>query len=1207
MLKANEKSISMSKGTRCLRCDRPCDANVEFCDECRDILRASFRQEPVASASRSGDDAISPSATKNISAVLEVAKADETREGECEAQGEIAHPSEQAPRPQPGVKSPITPHPPVLESLPDSALQAMTRLNEAAQRMAEGEPGRHKRLPRPSRLAPFHDISSEIRRESTPLPKFSTPRSQHDLRDSEALETLVTGQNGHKHIPSSDEGARAPEAEWPDMWPWFDNEDEGRDGEDTWAGRTDPLITRHKPNSVESALIEEEDIQRALSEDIPTNHLPIRIVPRKSRKLRMAFFALAIFAVLALAIDGILLSVVFEHPHSQAGTSSGLSAPSLKLATNFVNVISQAQPVQLQILNFTRNTSVQLTHDIQEPVQMSSGSSLVPLGASGTANVTIEVTPDWGPGFHLIVAEDIVTRYTASATLQVFGKAKTKPAHLEIGVSTQRLDFGANYEGVNSTMPLKLSNSGSGSITWSASSHQSWLILSPNQGMFNQSQTIQVAVQRNLAPKVYNGTITFFSNVGPPQKIAVSMTVEKLPPNPGPVLSLSPAALSFTAVDGSQQPQSQTLTINNPGSQPLNWSLKATSNTTASTMVAIAHALGGTGNWLSANILSGNVPTQSSQQITVSVSSSDLLPGAYTGTLTFSATGALDSQQTVSVSLTVQPHCGLVTTTGFLPFTVVQGKVNSSSQALGLSATESCNSQPQPVNWVSQVSSPGWLTVSPGSGQLKGINSQFLSVSVNATGLAPSTYYGYIVFTAQNSTQTVFVRLQVQAAPSPTATEPVMTASPLNLNFSYTQGQPNPKGQVVTITNNGNGSLRWSTSALQIATTWLGVSPTGGIVQPGQSGAVTINVDTSNLSPGTYAGLVTLNGSDTSGKSASGSGQVVSVNLVVQPPCTLTQPSSSSLAFTGVQGGPNPISQTVLITGTGNCTWPLVLNPTVSTNASWLKASANSSNINGNGQSASFTIGPGANYNTLAAGTYTGQVTIAATDSAGTLAQGSPQTISVALTVLPPCTLSAPSLTSLSFTTVAGASSTTPQSVSLHESGTCSRPVTYSVTGTSWLTLSQPAPDSGSGSSLSVNVNATGLAAGTLTGSITITATDSNGARVLGTQTIAVTVTVTPATGIITGTVYACSGIAPVCTTPTPLPGASITVFNSLGTQVAMVTADATGAYALPSLPIGAYTVTITGTDSGGTSYSGTALALVITGDATINFQIFPG
>jgi hypothetical protein len=1203
VLKANEKSISMSKGSRCLRCDRPCNANVEFCNECREILRASFRQEPLISALRGTNDVPSSSSGASVSAALKVAE-DEEEHVEHRVQDEQADealPAEQKLRAQSSVKSPITPHPPVLESLPDSVAQAMTRLNEAALRIAEVEPGRNKRLPRASRLSPFRDISSEIRRESTPLPKFKTPRNQHDLKDSEELDTLVTGQNeqeGHKHIPSSDQGAIAPETAWPDLWPWFDTDDEGRDGEDTWAGRTDPLITRHKPNSAEAARIEEEDIRRAISEGVPTNLLPIRF-PRKPGRLRMAFFALAIFAILALAIDGILLSVVFEHPHAQPGVPNGPSAPSLKLATNYVNISDQPQSVQLQILNFPRRTSVQLTHDIQESVQTSGKSSLVPIGTSGSANVTIEVTPDWGPGFHVVVAEDIQTRYTASATLQVFTAQTTKPAFLAI--DAKQLDFGAQYEGVNTTRSLQLSNDGSGSITWSASSHQSWLVLSPNQGMFNRSQTIQVAVQRDLPPKDYTGTITFYSNVGPPEHISVTMGVSKLPSNPGPVLSLSPAALSFSTVDGSTQPLSQTLTISNPGSKPLDWALTATSSTTSSTMVAIAHALGASGNWLLADSQSGTVQAQSSEQINILISSSALLPGTYTGTLDFSAPGAIGSLQTVSVSLTVQPHCGLVTTTGFLPFTVVQGTANSGSQSLGLNATESCGGT---VNWVSQVSSSGWLTVSPGSGQLKGITSQFLSVSVNATGLAPATYYGYIVFTAQNSTQTVFVGLQVQAAPSPTATAPIMAASPLNLNFSYTQGQPNPKGQVVTITNNGTGPLKWKTNPQQFGNIWLSASPSGGSVSPDQSGTVTINVDTSKLSPGTYAGQVTLYGTDINGKQASGSGQVVSINLVVQPPCTLTQPSSSSLAFTGVQGGTNPISQTVLITGTGNCTWPLVLSvPTPSAN--WLSVIANSSNINGNGQSASFTIGPGASYDTLKANTYSSQVTIAATDSAGTLAQGSPQTISVTLTVLPPCTLSAPAPASLSFTIDQGATSTTAQKVALHTSGTCALPVTYTASGNSWLTLSQPAADSGSGSSLSVNVNATSLLAGTITGAIAITANDSNGNSL--TSTIPVTVTVVTST--ISGIVYACTGVAPACgTTPTPLPGASITVINVLNATVATVTADATGAYIIPSLPDGAYTLTITGTDSGGTHYSGTGLALTVTGTATgVNFDVFPG
>ena len=84
-----------------------------------------------------------------------------------------------------------------------------------------------------------------------------------------------------------------------------------------------------------------------------------------------------------------------------------------------------------------------------------------------------------------------------------------------------------------------------------------------------------VAAQRtNLRPGDYNkGIITLSSNVGAPEQIQVVMTVKPLPPNAGPVLSLIPAVMSFTTTDGNTQPLTQKLTINNPGSQTLYWSL----------------------------------------------------------------------------------------------------------------------------------------------------------------------------------------------------------------------------------------------------------------------------------------------------------------------------------------------------------------------------------------------------------------------------------------------------------------------------------------------------------------------------------------------------------------------------------------------------------------------------------------------------------
>jgi carboxypeptidase family protein/BACON domain-containing protein len=448
----------------------------------------------------------------------------------------------------------------------------------------------------------------------------------------------------------------------------------------------------------------------------------------------------------------------------------------------------------------------------------------------------------------------------------------------------------------------------------------------------------------------------------------------------------------------------------------------------------------------------------------------------------------------------------------------------------------------------------------------------------------------------------VMVTLTVQKPPAPGA--PVMSAAPLNLNFSSTSGQPNPKGQVVTITNTGASALYWSTTATQIGPTWLSASPTGSgavPVAPGQSEQLVVNINTSQLSPGTYAGQIGLFGRDSHGNPASGSGQVVSINLVVQPACTLTQPSSSALAFSSVQGPYDPISQTVLITGTGNCAWPLTWTATSS--APWLVIQPPSNSIKASGQSSSFSVQPDPAGKMLAAGVYTTSITISATDSAGTVATGGPQTISVTLTVSPPPCLPvvAPAL---AFTAAQGQASPT-QSVPLSESGGCSRPVSWTAgTSSAWLTLSSPPPDTGSGSLLTVTVNSAGLQAGTDTGTITVSATDGNGNAVGAPQTITVTLTVTP-TYSVSGTVFACQ---PGCISSAPLPGATIAVFNTNG-LVETVTADASGNYIIPNLSPDSYTVNISGTDANNVSYSTTGIPLPVVSSNTtgIALDVFPG
>jgi hypothetical protein len=966
---------------------------------------------------------------------------------------------------------------------------------------------------------------------------------------------------------------------------------------DNWANQTDPLLSRHFPNSAESARIEEEDMRRAVAEGISTAPFPTYHRPRKLSRLRIVFIALAIIAVLAMLVDAILLSFVFNHSHHTSNAPVG--PPSLTLSSNQA---SNGQTVKVTISHFTPQTKVLLTHDIQEPVQTTSGSAIILIGSDGNATTSVIIDDTWGPGFHLLFAEDISTRYTASATLQIINAGPTPPPRLVI--QNTSIDLGTAYQGANTIQNVTLLNAGGGSITWTASSSKAWLQISPPQGMFSKSQTIVIAAQRTgLKPGNYSGTITFTSNVGnQPPAIHVSMTVKQLPPNAGPVLSLTPAVLSFVTSDGNPQTQAQNLTISNPGSQTLNWSVSLSDSSNQSSQNALFHMLGSKANWLSTNLSSGTIQPGSSASILVRVQSQSLLPGTYLGTLVFTGHGVIDSPQTVSISLTVQPHCGLVISPAGLSFIAVQGQGNPSNQALNLSLTNSCDGST--VTWHA-IPSNSWLAVAPASGQLRGAMSSVASVGINLNGLAPRTYYSQITFVVGQSTQTVAVQLVVQPTPPPA--EPIMSASPLNLNFSNTQGQPNPSGQIVTIANNGSGPLKWNTSVNQLASSWLYAAPSGGTVAPKQTGQVTVSVDTSLLTPGTYVGQVILDGKDIGGHEASGSPEIVTINLVVQPPCVLTRPSSSALTFSYTQGGTAPSPQNVTFTGTGSCAWPLSWITTPSPLPAWLSLGPSSGSIKASGDISTMQVS--VNTTGLQPGTYTQPISISATDSSGAHAQGSPQTLTVTLTVLQPCSLQ-PLPASLTFTAVQGQPpSPSTQTFSISETGGCSYPVSWTAVGdpgsSTWLSIFPTnGSDGGSGSTVTVTISSTNMPPGTYNGQITVSATDSNGVVVQGTpQPIPVTLTITAS---ISGTIFACTGSPPSCSSSQPLAGATVTLVSN-GNAIQTVISDASGNYTFTQVAFGTYTITVSGSGNGG-QYNGISSPLTVSGNIVgFDIDVFSG
>jgi hypothetical protein len=915
---------------------------------------------------------------------------------------------------------------------------------------------------------------------------------------------------------------------------------------------------------------------------------------------------MVLLALLALTIDGLLLAFAFN----RAGRSlTPAGPPTLVLSTNIVDA---DRSVSLQLIHFTPLTAVALTHDVQETLLTTAGVSALTTDASGGAIATFTVSHTWGPGFHLIVAEDVATRYTASAMLQINGGGPSRPPHLLLDAPL--LNLGNSVQGTDTVQPVLLRNAGNGSISWSASSDQPWLLVAPPQGMFSQGQTIEVASQRSaLPPGEYNGSITLFSNVGAPQKLAVHMTVRALPPDAGPVIALVPPLLSFTTTDGSSAPLVRMVTLSNPGQQMLRWSLHSspTASTTMQNMLASTAEGQQAGQavalpaplapWLSSDLNSGSLAPGQSVQLRLTAHSQNLLPGAYMEPLTFSSapgSPAFDTPQVIEAMLTVQPHCGLLTSTDTMAFTAVKGQSNPSSHALTFKATSSC---PGSVLAWRAWPSAGWIVANPTSGQVRGTESSVTSISVNTANLAAGKYRGQVTFEAGKGTQTVLIQLNLQPTPPPSA--PIMGASPLSLNFSTIQGQANPTGQVITITNNGGSPLKWRSAVTQLNTNWLGAIPSGGVVPPGQTGQLTVNVTTATLTPGDYPGQITLSATDMRGSPASGSPQTISINLVVQPPCTLAPPSQSTLLFSATAGGASPLAQIVNLTGTGSCTWPLQWDTSVSPPAPWLTLSPASGTLATASQQGTLSVG--VNTGSLAPGAYSTQVLVSATDSGGVTAHNSPQAFTVNLTVLQPCTL--PALpTQVNLTAVQGQVSPGTQTLTFGSTGSCGGGVAWSATtdagSSAWLGLSPSSgTDNGGGSSVTVSAFAGGLAPGSYTGSVTIAASN-NGIVLQGSpQTVTVTFLISAFT--LSGSAVICGGPAPDCSTSSALAGASVSLMSGT-TTIATVTADSAGNFNFSGVPLGTYTITAQGAVDI-TSYTGTTTVTVSDNVNNIVVQTF--
>lgn len=120
----------------------------------------------------------------------------------------------------------------------------------------------------------------------------------------------------------------------------------------------------------------------------------------------------------------------------------------------------------------------------------------------------------------------------------------TAPVSPAIGTSPTSLSFTIQAGANPATRSLTISNTGGGTLSWSASESTIWLSLSPSSGTGSGLVAASVATG-TLPAGSYSGTITLSATGTPSVTIPVALTITAAPVPPA--IGVSPTSLSFTA------------------------------------------------------------------------------------------------------------------------------------------------------------------------------------------------------------------------------------------------------------------------------------------------------------------------------------------------------------------------------------------------------------------------------------------------------------------------------------------------------------------------------------------------------------------------------------------------------------------------------------------------------------------------------------
>ncbi len=373
---------------------------------------------------------------------------------------------------------------------------------------------------------------------------------------------------------------------------------------------------------------------------------------------------------------------------------------------------------------------------------------------------------------------------------------------------------------------VNLSNTGPASlqIALTATSDQNWLsaFISPNPVPVGGTAIVTLSVDSSkLAGGDYIGTV-LVSGGGAQKSITVGLSVTMA--GPGDPLGLDTTSVGFSTAAGKSPPPQQ-VTLSN----------------TTRTAVQIGLTVTSDQNWLSASINLNPVPAGGTAIVTLSVNSSKLAGGTYTGMIVLTGGGA---QKTIAVGLVVMAPVSVglslptlafsVTTVGVSPSSQMFPVTNLTASSLAVAVTTSIVPNPHyRANWLSAA--PAQFNLSPGG-------SQNITATVDSSMLGVGTYTGAITITADSYSQSIPVMITVSGGVN-------ITVTPNRVDVTVSPGEKVRTLSFVITVDPGIASVIVAGSGPGVA---------GTSVRLNAPGSFSVAVDATNLGPGQANGVLTI-------------------------------------------------------------------------------------------------------------------------------------------------------------------------------------------------------------------------------------------------------------------------------------------------------------------------------------------------------------